>query len=113
MRTLVRALGALVCLGLGATGCTTYQYAKGVKLVSFDDNVTTGHAVGPVRGESCQQFVLGFPINERPTLDRAFADARKENGQLRYMNNVATEHSGFYVFVYGQSCIDVKGAGYR
>jgi hypothetical protein len=57
--------------------------------------------------------VLGIPIGERPTLDKAFADARRENGQLRYMNNVSTEATGFNAVVYAQRCIAVKGTGYR
>jgi hypothetical protein len=114
MKTWRAAWAAAVCLAsLGSSACTTYQYAKDVKMVSFDDNVGTGHAVGPVRGEDCQSFVLGYPIGEHPTLDKAFADARKENGQLRYMNNVSTENSGFNAVVYGQRCVVVKGAGYR
>jgi hypothetical protein len=108
------AFAATVCLAsLGSSACTTYQLAKDVKMVSFDDNVSTGHSVGPVRGEDCQSFVLGYPIGEPPTLDKAFADARKENGSLRYMNNVATENSGFNAVVYRQRCVVVKGAGYK
>jgi hypothetical protein len=113
MRTARAALAGLACVaGLGASACTTYQYAKDVKMVSFDDDVTQGHAVGPVRGEDCQSFVLGYPIGENPTLDKAFADARKEN-QLRYMDNVSTDHSGFNAVVYAKRCMVVKGTGYK
>jgi hypothetical protein len=82
-------------------------------MVSFDDNVAHGHSVGPVRGEDCQSFVLGYAIGEPPTLDKAFADARKENGQLRYLNNVSTDASGFNALVYRQRCMVVKGTGYK
>ncbi len=112
MKTATAAL-AVVCLALGASACTTYQYAKDVKMVSFDDNVTQGHSVGPVRGEDCQSFVLGYPIGEPPTLDKAFADTRKDNGQLRYLNNVSTDYSGFNAVVYAQRCMVVKGTGYK
>jgi hypothetical protein len=94
-------------------GCATYQYAKSVKLVSFDDSVATGQAVGPVRGEDCQSYVMGYPIGERPTLDKAFANAKKVNGSLRYMNNVSTENTGFNAYFYGKTCVAVKGTGYK
>jgi hypothetical protein len=110
MKTQVWALVAFAALG---SGCTTYQYAKNVKMVAFEDDVSTGHAVGPVRGEDCQSHVLFIPVGPRPTLDRAFADARKENGELRYMNNVATEASGFDAIVYSRRCLAVKGTGYQ
>jgi hypothetical protein len=67
-------LGAL--LAFGTTGCTSYQYAKNLKMVSFDDNVRSGHAAGPVRGESCQAAVMGYPIGAQASLDTAMADAR-------------------------------------
>jgi hypothetical protein len=107
-------LAAMVCLAsLGSSACTSYQYAKNVKLVSFDDNVTTGHSVGPVRGEDCQNLFLGIPIGDPPSLDQAFAEARKDGGRLRYMNNVSSQSTGFNIFVYGQRCVVVMGAGYQ
>ncbi len=80
---------AIVCLATG--GCTTYQYAKDVKMVSFDNDVTEGHGVGPIRGESCQELILGIPINDAPSLDAAFTNTRQDAGRLRYLNNVSTE----------------------
>jgi hypothetical protein len=97
---------------IGACG-STYQYAKSVKLISFDDSIATGHSVGPVEGESCQASVMGYPIGEPPTLDKAFADARKSNGSLRYINNVYSENTGFNAYVYARHCIAIKGTGYR
>jgi hypothetical protein len=110
MRIANLAVLAFACLA--STGCTTFQYAKNVKMVSFEDNVSTGTSTGPVRGEDCQAFVMGYPIGERPTLDKAFADARKQNN-LRYMNNVSTENTGFNAVVYGKRCMAVKGTGYK
>ncbi len=104
-------LGIVVCLA--ADGCASYQVAKNVKMISFDDNVTQGQSSGPVRGEDCQALVLGYPIGERPTLDKAFADARKSNGNLRYMNNVSTENTGFNAVVYAKRCIAIAGTGYK
>jgi len=104
------ALVVVPCLA--STGCASYQYAKNVSLLSFDGNVTSGSGVGPVRGESCQMRVLGYPIGEPPTLDGAVANAREQH-QLRYMNNVSTDNTGFNAFVVTQNCIVVKGTGYQ
>jgi hypothetical protein len=111
---MARFLGrAVVTLaGLVAASCATYPYAKNVKMVAFDDDVTTGQSVGPVRGESCQHSVLGYAVSEPATLDKAMASAREKN-KLRYINNVATEDSGFNAFVYSKNCLIVKGTGYQ
>jgi len=111
MRPYLAALVGLAPLAMG--GCVSYQYAKSVKLVSFEDSVATGQAVGPITGESCQAAVMGYPLGERPTLDKAFADARKSNGTLRYMNNVYSENTGFNAYFYSKRCISVKGSGYK
>jgi hypothetical protein len=102
-------LALTVCL---ATGCTTYPLAKDVKMVSFADDVTTGPSVGPVRGESCQDRVLGFPIGDRPTIDQAFIDVR-QSGPVRYLNNVATSQDGFDAIIFAHHCLVVTGVGYR
>jgi hypothetical protein len=93
-------------------GCASYPYAKNVKMVSFDGDLSAGHAVGPVRGESCQQMVMGYPIGEPATLDKAVADARQKNG-LRYMSDVSTENTGFNAVVYEKRCLVAKGTGYQ
>ena len=109
---LSRLIGAASLVGLVATACASYPYAKNVKMVSFDGNVASGQAIGPVRGESCQAFVMGYPIGEQATLDKAMANAREKH-QLRYMNNVATENDGFNAYFYGKYCLIVKGTGYQ
>jgi hypothetical protein len=93
-------------------GCTKYQYAKNVKMISYEDNVMAGRSVGPVRGESCQARVMGYPISEPATLDKAVATAREEH-KLRYLNNVSSEMTGFDAVFYGRTCILVKGTGYE
>jgi len=100
---------ALCSTGLG---CSSYQYAKNLKFLSFDNNVSTGQGVGPVRGESCQSRVMGYPIGEPPTLDAAVANAREKH-QLRYMNNVSTDNTGFNAYFFAKSCLVVKGTGYQ
>jgi hypothetical protein len=102
--------GALLCALLPA--CTSYTFAKDVKLVAFDHDVSQGRGVGPVRGESCQETVLGIPTDEPPTLDKAMADAREQH-QLRYLNDVSTGYDGFDAIVFARRCIVVKGAGFQ
>jgi hypothetical protein len=99
----------LACL---LPGCTQYQYAKNVKMLSYEDNVTVGKSVGPVRGENCQKRVMGYPIGEPATLDKAMASAREEH-KVRYLNNVSTEQTGFDAVFYAKTCIAVKGTGYE
>lgn len=101
----------LLLLGL-LPGCTKYQYAKNVKMVSYEDNVMVGKSVGPIRGESCQARVMGNPINEPATLDKAMAAAREEH-KIRYLNNVSSETTGFDAVVYARTCLVVKGTGYE
>lgn len=93
-------------------GCTQYPYAKNVKMLSYEDNVMVGKAVGPVRGESCQAQVMGRPIGEPATLDKAMAAARTDN-KIRYLNNISTESTGFNAGVYARTCLAVKGTGYE
>ena len=107
-----KVLQVFTCM-FALTGCTSYQYAKNVKMVALDSDVTEGHAVGPIRGEDCQSFILGYPIGEPPTLDKAVVDTRKANTSMRYMNNVSTDTTGFNAVVYAKQCVVVKGTGYR
>lgn len=102
----------LIALGVALSGCSTYQWAKDVKYVSFDGNLAPGTGVGPVQGESCQTYILGYAVNEAPTLDKAVQDARKQS-KLRYMTDMATDVNGFNAVVYGKSCLIVKGTGYQ
>lgn len=81
-------------------------------MISFDHDLSPGHGVGPVRGESCQEAILGFPTGDAPTLDQAMADARSQH-DVRYLNDVATEHTDLEAFVYARRCIVVTGAGFR
>jgi len=111
-KMLSRISVALLLMGLSAMGCTSYQYAKNVKMVSFDGNVAEGRSVGPVRGESCQAAVMGYPITEKASLDKAVAAAREKN-ELRYLNNVSTEDGGFDAYFYAKRCLIVKGTGYQ
>jgi len=101
----------LVLFGL-LPGCTQYQYAKNVKMMSYEDNVTVGKSVGPIRGESCQTRVMGYPTSEPATLDKAMSVAREQH-KVRYMNNVSSETTGFDAVFYAKTCLAVKGTGYE
>lgn len=106
-------LSIIALMALSAlSGCTRYQYAKNVKMVSYEDNVMVGKSVGPIRGESCQAQVMGYPISAPATLDKAMSVAREEH-KVRYLNNVSTEATGFNAVFYARTCVAVKGTGYE
>ncbi len=124
--TLIMAL-----LALSFTGCATYQYAKNVKMLSYDENVAKGKSLGPVLGEDCTWTILGYKLGGYPKLERAFASARNQTSSgitdgfhsqrkvstsdsaVRYMNNVSTEYDGFNAGIVAKNCLIVKGTGYR
>lgn len=117
------------CFFLLCGGCTTYQTAQNVKLISFDDDVSSGKSLGPVEGEDCIWSILGYRLGGNPTLDRAFASARAQSksqitdvvsssskvgdAAVRYMNNVSTSYDGFNAVVVGKQCLIVKGTGFK
>jgi hypothetical protein len=121
----------LVFLALGTTllsSCATYNYAQKVKTISFDDNITKGKAVGPIRGEDCTWNVLGYQLGSLPSIDRAFINAKKQAGamasagfssetdksnEIRYINNATTSNDGFNAYVVAKQCLVVTGVGYR
>jgi hypothetical protein len=109
-------LVAFVLLLCGS-GCSSYQYAKNVKLVSFDDSITKGKSIGPVEGESCIGYVLGIPTHSQPTLAKAFKDLRDQvystrGENLKYINNVQSDTSILDAVFYTRYCIVIKGTGY-
>ena len=128
---IIKGLTVGACAILCFSGCATYQYAKNVRLVSFEDNVAKGKSVGPIQGEDCIWSVLGYKLGGIPTLDKAFASARNQTGggitetfshgdqiaanekAIRYINNVSTTYDGFNAVVVGKQCLIVKGTGYR
>lgn len=121
----------ILTLGLGLlTSCASYNYAQRVKTIAFDDNITKGQAVGPIRGEDCTWTVLGNQLGGAPTIDKAFINAKSQAGslasagfgalektdatkQIRYMNNATTANEGFNAYLFGKQCLVVTGVGYR
>ena len=120
-----------VTLGLSMlASCATYNYAQQVKTISFDDNLTKGTSVGPIRGEDCTWSVMGRVLGTQPTIDRAFINAKTQAGalsaaglgvlakedtskQIRYINNATTMNEGFNAYIVGKQCLVVTGVGYR
>lgn len=124
-------MNLILTLGLAVlSSCATYNYAQKVKTISFDDNITKGQAVGPIRGEDCTWTVLGQQLGGAPTIDKAFINAKSQAGaltsagfssldktdatkQIRYINNATTANEGFNAYVFGKQCLVVTGVGYR
>ena len=119
-----------LAVAFALNGCASYQYAQNVKLVSFDDNIKKGTSAGTIRGEDCTWSVLGYQLGGKPTVDKAFMNAKNQAGGLesagfgdltkkdhsqaiRYANNVSTERDGFNAVIVGKECLVVKGVGYR
>lgn len=119
-----------VTLGLSMlASCATYNYAQKVKTISFDDNLTKGTAVGPIRGEDCTWTVMNQQLGGAPTIDKAFMNAKNQAGTLssagfgvldktqnapiRYINNATTSNEGFQAYLFGKQCLVVTGVGYR
>lgn len=119
----------LLTLSLGLlSSCATYNYAQKVKTIAFDDNITKGQAVGPIRGEDCTWTVFGQQLGGQPTIDKAFINAKTQAGflasaglttqtsnanQIRYINNATTANEGFNAYVLAKQCLVVTGVGYR
>lgn len=122
---------AILTLGLiMLSSCATYNYAHKVKTIAFDDNVTKGQAVGPVRGEDCTWTVLGNQLGGQPTIDKAFINAKSQAGSMaaagfnslektdaskniRYINNATSANEGFNAYLFGKQCLVVTGIGYK
>lgn len=121
----------LLTLGLMfVSSCATYNYAQKVKTIAFDDNITKGQAIGPIRGEDCSWTVFGQKLGGDPTIDRAFINAKTgaggltaagfgvldktdANKSIRYINNATTANEGFDAVVLKKQCLVVTGVGYK
>lgn len=110
--------------------CANYKYAHQIKNVSFDDDVTKGKAIGPIRGEDCTWTVLTIKMGGDPTIEKAFINARTQASgyvaaglssndkndnlnNIRYINNVSTMNEGFDAVLFRKTCLVVKGIGYK
>ena len=94
-------------------GCATYQYANKVRMLSFDDDVSKGESIGPIRGEDCAWTILGYRLGT-PKLQKAVASARRNSGEtIRYINNASSQTDGFNAAIVKKDCIIIKGVGYK
>lgn len=124
-------MNVILTLGLAVlSSCASYNYAQKVKTIAFDDNITKGQAVGPIRGEDCTWTVLNQQLGGAPTIDKAFINAKNQAGgltsagfgslekqdaskQIRYINNATTSNEGFNAYLFAKQCLVVTGVGYR
>jgi len=98
------------------SSCASYNYAQKVKTISFDNDVTTGKAIGPIRGEDCTWVILGMQFGDNPTIEKAVTNARKQGGgleSLRYINNATTSNDGFNAVLFETRCLVLTGVGYK
>jgi hypothetical protein len=127
LKSTVLGMGILMIL----SSCATYQYARSVKFISFEDEAKKGKSVGYLRGEDCAWSLFGTQLGRGPSLDEAFASARSgRNGHtivrefasrdnrstpntIRYLNNVSTSNEGFQAWIVGKQCVVVKGVAYK
>ena len=120
----IRILAILLFL----TGCA-HPYAERVKFVGLDGSLKTGTSIGPIKGEDCTVYILGYPMGRNPTLDKAVINARMnvndnmassglkatQSGKdtLRYITNMSAKNTGFDIGLFGNRCITVTGVGYK
>lgn len=98
-------------------------------MVSFSDDVKKGKSVGAIQGKDCTVRILQYWLGGAPTLDKAFKNAQGQDGSfltqsgfssdsdrsndLRYINNVSTENTGFDIGIVARKCLVVNGVGYK
>jgi len=87
--------------------------AKDIKRIGYDDDVSPGHSIGQVSGESCSWKVLGYSVSREPTLDEAVANVRIQTNGLPYLNHMNTEYNGFNAGLFAKNCLVVKGVAYK
>lgn len=124
----MRGLWAFPLLFALTTSCTTYRWAKEIKLVAFQDDVKKGKAVGEIEGDDCVFQVLGYRLGGRPQVGRAIHNASKQKKStigdsfggdqgggdgLRYINNLSVKPDGFNAGIFGKDCFLVTGMGYK
>jgi hypothetical protein len=121
--------GALALAALAPlwTGCVTYSDVKEIKMVGFSEDVSKGKSVGQFESDDCVYRILGYSLGGAPDVSKAIANARTrkktsitevageqgpEGQPIRYASNISASYDGFDAFVFGKSCIVVKGVGY-
>lgn len=119
----------LLFLALQLAACASYNIAKNLNFVSFDENAKSDSlkSIGPVDGKDCTWYVAGYAIGEDPTVRKAFASAAaqeegslipgqqstKKGDSLKVVKNIAVESGGFNLWLVSRQCMIVTGAGFR
>lgn len=118
------------CGTLATAGCSTYQVAKDVKLLSLTSEQRTPEtSLGNIEGKSCQWTVFGWPLGETPSLRAAFENAAKQKdggaipglstkqdqdpAKLSVLRNVASENDFLGLYIVSRACVKVTGLGAR
>lgn len=110
------------------TSCTSYRWAKEIKMVAFSDDVHKGKSIGEIEGDDCIYMVLGYRLGGRPQVGRAIRNASKQKKSsigdsmgggesggegVRYINNLSVKPDGFNAVVFGKDCFAVTGLGFK
>ncbi len=82
---------------------------------------------GQIEAADCMWSVLGYNLGTYPEISKALANARtqrkssavedvigtsEEGKALRYVTNVTAHYDSFNAYLFGRTCINVKGLGY-
>jgi hypothetical protein len=116
----------LLTLACATTGCATYPDVGSIKFIGFSDEINKGKPAGQIESDDCVYRVFGYPLGTEPDISSAIANARTgkksqlsdvvaqsdSTAKVRYVDNVTAQRGGFNAYVFGKSCIEVKGAGY-
>lgn len=119
----------IVVLGATAAGCSTYEIARDVKLLSLTNEPKEKEvSFGTIEGKSCQWTVLGYPLGEEPSMRLAFENAVKQKdggavsnivrttpdqgaAKVSILRNVNTGNDFMNLYLVSRACVNVHGLG--
>lgn len=119
--------GIAISLLLGMLGCATYPDVKELKVIGYTEDVSKGQSAGQIEAADCLWYVLGYALGSYPDISKALANARtqrkssaaedmigkgSEGKAIRYVNNVTATYDSFNAYLFGRTCIKVRGLGY-
>ncbi len=102
----------LFVTSIAFAGCTVYgplQMAESNRPVTAK---SLGSETKAVKGESCQDFLLGIPLGKGNTLREAL-DAAKSSAGSSTLTDVSVDVSVFFALVYASQCTIVHGVPAR
>ena len=124
---MIRNALALCCAAALLGGCATYHDVKDLKYVGFSDDASHGKSVGQIESDDCVYRLFGYNLGSQPDISTAIANARtgtkssltdvaggtsEGSEHVRYVDHLTARNDGFNAYIFGKSCINVKGAGY-